>query len=159
MMSYGGPPPMPGGFGEPGGPNDAAARQMVQAPALAIIITNAIWLVFVVIGMFAGGATQQAIYRQIQDMQAKQGQPVTPMPPQAPGPLDYAGSVLALALGGMGIFGGMKMRNLEGYGLSMAGVILQGIPCLSPCCCTGLPLGIWALVVLSKPEVKGAFRS
>lgn len=36
--------------------------------------------------------------------------------------------------------------------------ILAMIPCVSPCCLLGLPLGIWALIVLLKPEVKAAFQ-
>jgi hypothetical protein len=31
------------------------------------------------------------------------------------------------------------------------------LPC-SICCLVGLPIGIWAVVVLSKPEVKGTFH-
>jgi hypothetical protein len=31
------------------------------------------------------------------------------------------------------------------------------IPCLSPCCCLGLPIGIWALVVLLDNNVKASF--
>ncbi len=52
----------------------------------------------------------------------------------------------------------MKMKKLESYGLAMAASIIAMIPCLSPCCLIGLPIGIWALVVLSKPEVKSAFH-
>jgi hypothetical protein len=29
---------------------------------------------------------------------------------------------------------------------------------VSPCCFIGLPIGIWALIVLAKPEVKAAFH-
>jgi hypothetical protein len=29
---------------------------------------------------------------------------------------------------------------------------------LGPCCIVGIPFGIWAIVVLSKPEVKRAFE-
>jgi hypothetical protein len=62
-------------------------------------------------------------------------------------------------LGGIFIlFGGMKMRKLESYGLCMAASIVAMIPCLSACCLIGLPIGIWSLVVLSKPEVKAAFH-
>jgi hypothetical protein len=32
------------------------------------------------------------------------------------------------------------------------------VPCISPCCLVGLPIGIWALVVLNKPEVKSSFH-
>jgi hypothetical protein len=35
--------------------------------------------------------------------------------------------------------------------------IISMLPYLSGCCCVGLPVGIWALVVLFKPEVKSAF--
>jgi len=52
----------------------------------------------------------------------------------------------------------LKMKKLENYGLAMTASILAMIPCLSPCCLIGLPIGIWAVVVLSKPEVKSAFH-
>jgi hypothetical protein len=55
------------------------------------------------------------------------------------------------------LFGALKMMRLQSYGWAMAAAILAVIPCLSPCCCLGIPFGIWALVVLSKPEVKAAF--
>jgi hypothetical protein len=31
------------------------------------------------------------------------------------------------------------------------------IPCLGPCYILGIPAGIWALVVLARPEVREAF--
>jgi hypothetical protein len=37
--------------------------------------------------------------------------------------------------------------------------IVAMVPCLGPCCIVGIPIGIWALVVLMKPEVKAAFTS
>jgi len=55
------------------------------------------------------------------------------------------------------LFGGLKMRNLESFGLAMAAAIIAVIPCC-PCGCIGIPAGIWALIVLNKPEVKAAFR-
>jgi hypothetical protein len=57
------------------------------------------------------------------------------------------------------IIGGFKMKNLQSYGLSMAAAIIVALPCTNYwCCLIGLPIGIWALVVLMKPEVKAAFR-
>jgi len=53
--------------------------------------------------------------------------------------------------------GGLKMKKLENYGSVMTACILALLPC-GNCCCIGLPLGIWALVVLNRPEVKDAFR-
>jgi hypothetical protein len=69
------------------------------------------------------------------------------------------GFAIAGVLGGIFIlFGGIKMRRLESYGLCMAASIVAMIPCLSACCLVGLPIGIWSLVMLSKPEVKSAFH-
>jgi hypothetical protein len=50
------------------------------------------------------------------------------------------------------------MQKLSSYGLSLTTAIVVLIPCFSPCCLLGLPIGIWALVVLNKPEVKSQFR-
>jgi hypothetical protein len=72
-----------------------------------------------------------------------------------------AGIVLAiveLLVGVLILFGGLKMRRLENYGLCVAASVLVMIPILSCCCIVGLPIGIWALVVISKPEVKSAFH-
>jgi hypothetical protein len=67
-------------------------------------------------------------------------------------------NVIALLFSGLILMGALKMKKLESYGLAMAASIIAMIPCLSPCCLLGLPLGIWAVVVLSKPEVKSAFH-
>jgi hypothetical protein len=67
-------------------------------------------------------------------------------------------SVIGLLVSGLIFFGGLKMRKLENYGLAMTASIVAMIPCISPCCLVGLPIGIWAVVVLSKPEVKGGFH-
>jgi GYF domain 2 len=69
------------------------------------------------------------------------------------------GFAIVGVLGGIFIlFGGIKMRRLESYGLCMAASIIAMIPCLSACCPVGLAIGIWSLVILSKPEVKSAFH-
>ncbi len=54
------------------------------------------------------------------------------------------------------LFGGLKMKNLESYGLSIAGSILAMIPC-NCCCCIGLIPGIWSLIVLLNSDVRMAF--
>lgn len=74
------------------------------------------------------------------------------------GGVGLAFSVIGLALSAFFIFASTKMRKLESYGLVTTATILSMIPCVSPCCCVGLPIGIWILVVLAKPEVKAAFH-
>jgi hypothetical protein len=73
--------------------------------------------------------------------------------------LGIVGNLIGLVGSAFIIFAGMKMLKLEKFGLSMAGSIIAMVPCLSPCCCIGLPIGIWSLIVLNKPEVKQSFRS
>lgn len=54
--------------------------------------------------------------------------------------------------------GAEKMDALQGYSMAMTAGILALVPCVSPCCLVGLPLGIWAIVVLNRPEVKSQFE-
>lgn len=56
------------------------------------------------------------------------------------------------------IYAAIKMKELNQWGMAMAASILAMIPCISPCCILGLPIGIWCIVVLTKPEVKAAFH-
>ncbi len=67
-------------------------------------------------------------------------------------------SLLAIAVSGLVLYGGLQMRRLQSYGLSMTACILSFIPCFTSCCCIlGLVFGIWGIVALNKPEVKEAF--
>jgi predicted Ser/Thr protein kinase len=62
----------------------------------------------------------------------------------------------ALVLSSVMIFGALKMKRLEGYGWAIASSILVII--IAPGNVVGLPLGIWALVVLCRSDVRAAFR-
>ncbi len=55
------------------------------------------------------------------------------------------------------IIGSVKMMRLKSYGFAMTACILAMLPLISPCCCIGLPVGIWGVVVLCNPQVKAAF--
>jgi len=55
------------------------------------------------------------------------------------------------------IYGAVKMSDGSSYGWAKAASILAIIPFTSFCFLVGAPIGIWALVVLSKPEVKMFF--
>jgi hypothetical protein len=51
-----------------------------------------------------------------------------------------------------------RMRALESYGLALIGPILAVIPLVSPIYLLRLPFGLWALVALTKANVRVAFR-
>jgi tRNA A-37 threonylcarbamoyl transferase component Bud32 len=61
----------------------------------------------------------------------------------------------ALVLSSIMLVAGLMMKRLAGYGLAVAGAILAIL--VTPGNLIGLPIGIWALVVLSRREVREAF--
>lgn len=76
---------------------------------------------------------------------------------QSQNPITYAIQIVVAVLSVVVIIGGLQMRNLSGMGLPVTASILSMIPCVSGCCCLlGVPVGIWSLIVLSRPEVKAA---
>jgi hypothetical protein len=67
--------------------------------------------------------------------------------------------VLASVIGGIVAFiAGRRMANLQAYSLVVLSCFILMVPILSPCWLIGIPVGIWALVVLNKDDVKAAFR-
>jgi hypothetical protein len=67
-------------------------------------------------------------------------------------------AVVGIAVNLFVIFGAMQMKRLKNYPLALAGAAAAIIPFFSSCCCfLGIGLGIWAIVVLLKPDVKAAF--
>ncbi len=50
------------------------------------------------------------------------------------------------------------MKNLESRGLAMTAAVLAALPCISPCCIVGLPVGIWCINVMNDPVVKAVYR-
>ena len=64
---------------------------------------------------------------------------------------------LAVIFGVLILMGGVRMRSLRNFGFCMTASILAMVPCVSCCFPIGIPVGIWAIVVLSKPEVKNMF--
>ncbi len=66
--------------------------------------------------------------------------------------------IVGVAIALVRLIGALKMMKLRSYGFAMAAAILTLIPCGTCCCLVNIGAGIWALVVLAKPEVKSAFH-
>ena len=77
----------------------------------------------------------------------------------SPAPVLAKGAIIlvlfGLLLSGVTLVAGLKMKRLEACGLAIAGAILAIL--LPPGNLIGLPIGIWALVALSRREVREAF--
>jgi hypothetical protein len=131
------------------------AADLVNGPGIGLIATGALNILFGLlrvvisltgfgIGMFSGasGANDE----------------MTKMIMSMAGTVGVVFGALGVVCGGITLLGGLKLRKFESYGLCMTACILAMIPCTSPCCLVGLPVGIWVLIVMSKPEVKSQFR-
>ena len=127
----------------------AAAMDQIKGPAIGLMATAGIGAAFQVLGLVVNltGAGMGALAR------GNQG-----MPNMMSGGIGAVFGVIGLIMSVVVFMGASKMKNAESYGFAMAAAIIAMIPCLGPCCLLGLPFGIWALVVLMKPEVKAAFQ-
>lgn len=67
-------------------------------------------------------------------------------------------NIVGLCLAAICVLGGVQMLKLRSYGLAMTTAILMLIPCGTCCCLLNIGVGIWLLVVLTKPEVKASFQ-
>jgi len=139
----------------------AAALRRVQAPAVALIITAILNLIF-----GAWGLVKTVFFPpNLQQLDSELEQLNNPQLVEffhkwmhiTYGPFGIAGGLLGLVLSVLILIGAIKMHSLRSYEFSMTAAIVAMLPCVTPCCLIGLPFGIWALVVLSKPEVKSHF--
>lgn len=62
--------------------------------------------------------------------------------------------VLSVFLAPATITGGMQLIRGRSHGLVMVGVIAALVPLSSCCYLAGLPVGIWALMVVRRPDVR-----
>lgn len=113
-----------------------AAMQQVKGPAIGLVVAGTLnWILIPLITMMI------MAYRAI-DLS---GQPAFWVVP-----------IAALVLCSLTIFGALKMKHLESYGWAITAAILAIL--VSPGNIIGLPLGIWALAVLGRSDVRAAFR-
>jgi len=68
-------------------------------------------------------------------------------------------SLISIATAPIIIYGGVQMLSARKYSLALMAAILALMPFSSLCCLLGVPIGIWAIVVLRSPEVKAAFQN
>lgn len=136
-----------------GGGSREAALQAIKGPAICLIVTGALGAVFALFGAVSNllGAGMHT------------------MPPNIPpqwqsfvhamqGSIGGIINLFFAAMDGLVLFGAIKMMRLESRSLAIAACIVAMLPVTVSCCCVlGLPFGIWALVVMNKPEVKSHF--
>jgi hypothetical protein len=117
----------------------------VAAPAIGLMVAGGVSAAFTVLGLLLLVIVGTAA---IADPEVRDALPSFAV--------ILAFALLKLVLDGLTIYAGWQMRQLRSWTLCMAGSIAAMLPC-SACCILGLPIGIWALVVLIDNEVKQRF--
>ena len=131
---------------------DPAAQ--VSGPSIGLLVTGIIGGVFSIIGLFMsflGTSLSSIMADRFDEFDERYAELYE-------GAAGIASSFIGILVAALIIYAALKMKELNQYGLCMAASILAMIPCISPCCIIGLPIGIWCLIVLTKPEVKAAFH-
>lgn len=139
----------------------AAALSRLAGPAIGLIVLGALGLLsscFGILTNLLGAGTSMIPPGLIADPDAAEA--VATMMAASSGVLGVVLGLVNLLVSVVVIFGGIKMRTGELYPLAMTSAILAIVPCFwsCPCCCFGIPMGIWAVVVLLDNDVKNAFR-
>lgn len=130
--------------------DDRDTARRVTGPAISLIITSAICLLLVLLGIVfdvwllaSGEVAELERNRQIDPATTVQ--------------IRIAWSVLILIANVVILAGAIAMMRLRNRGLAMTACVLAVIPCVGPCFLLGLPFGIWGLVAMNDPDVRRAF--
>ena len=126
-------------------------RSQVSSPSVGLLVTGIIGAVSALAGLFTFGIGMGLSSFWLDEL------------PQNftefyQGVFAIGGSFVELLVAAFIIFAALKMKDMQQWSLAVAASVLAMIPCISPCCIVGLPIGIWCLMVLMRPEVKDAFR-
>ena len=162
-----------GGYDSPGplSPQElAAARSAAQLPGVLLLLTGLLSLIGSVWGLIqlpqVPAQMDDAIARIDADPNIPQEQKdgwrnlLTQARDAAAHPAAWVGYALGIGSSLVVLLGGYKLVTLSGRALPIAGSVLAMIPCTVGCCCVlGVPAGFWALVVLSRADVKAAIAA
>jgi len=146
----------------------AQAKSKVSGPAIGLIVVAALGLLSVIGGVIQYATLDAQFDAQIKQMEAQPNVPADQKKEQVRlmnqirdwckvGLLPYYGLVGVLSV--VALVGGIKMMNLTSSGWAYMSAVLSLVPCTSGCCFLGLIFGIWAIMVLGKPEVKAGFAA
>jgi tRNA A-37 threonylcarbamoyl transferase component Bud32 len=136
-----------------GADRDEAASQ-VKAPAIGLVVTGAFnWVLFTLITVVL--ALAHVTYQKAAAAAEPLPWSVSTVAGMPAFPQMMLAALAGMASSGYMIFAGLNMMRLERWGAALAASILALF--VSPGNLIGLPLGIWSLVVLARPEVRSAF--
>jgi tRNA A-37 threonylcarbamoyl transferase component Bud32 len=140
------PPVSPSGTAAPLPVNTDATNTKIVAPGVAMLVAGFLKISGGLIGLLAVTGLQFPFFRHLSGFHFGFFPFVGALP---------EASVLLTQIfpGGLILFGAFQMVRLQSYPWSFAAAILS----LISCSLISFPIGIWALVILSQPDVRQAF--
>ena len=147
----------------------ADALRSVQAPGSGLLWFGIVSIFIAVVVLVILLVSPDSVYKPYHDHllktqkeQIEAGHPPVPVPPYkqfVDSNLKFQLVEAIVAIGGsvVIVIGGMKMKQMSGYGWAVVGALLAAIPCTNCFCCAGLPVGMWALVTLFGSDVRLGF--
>ena len=124
-------------------------EKKVKGPAIGLIVTGALGALAAVARLVAQIAFPEYMRQSMEGMDPRVARYA-----EAGG---YVWMLVWLASCVFILIGGLKMRRLENWLFALLANIVAIIPCFG-CCCLGVPIGIWGLIVLQDEKVKDAFK-
>jgi len=134
--------------------NRNAALRLVKGPAIGLKVTAIVGLMLIALSLVINVLVMSGIqtgWQQINDPQIQK------LFSSLGGGLGIVQALIGTVACVVVLMGASKMQKLQNHQFALTAGIVAMLPCISPCCVFGLPAGIWALVVLNKPEVKSQF--
>lgn len=143
-------------------PAAKSPKQQLDLPSILLLCLAGAGALSGLLGLVTGGGISPEMLDQLKALGASN--------PDAQGLIDTYVKLLqalsaaarpmnafALLLDGLIVAGALQMRSLRSYPLAMAGAVASLMPLSGCCCCLTLPVGIWSLVLLMRPDVRAAF--
>jgi hypothetical protein len=120
----------------------------------------------VIVTSFSGAEFKSRMDKQRDEFRAENPGQAWPLPDWSATEWKNIAIGLNSTLGGLGLItavvltlGGVRMLQLRSYALCVTASITAMMPCISCTgCCFGQIVGIWAIVVLLRPEVRFLFE-
>ncbi len=130
----------------------ARAESLTRWPALILLVCAVIHILLVVLSFAFGGAAEEWLAANAPDYDQAGSRLADPFHP-----INLISTGITIVLLVLAIVGALQMMKLGSWGLALTAAIVACVPCVGVCCGLTLPIGVWALIVLMKPEVKQSF--
>jgi hypothetical protein len=134
-------------------PPPSSAQNDLNVPSILLMIMAGLGILVALLGVVTGGNQEQMAQLLSDPNLPPQAKSVLGSVAGASQGLNFFGVLLDLVM----VFGAWQMRNLKMFPAAVASCIIAMLPCGGCCCLFGLPIGIWALTILLRADVKAQF--